>query len=73
MGASEQAAIPVATDNQVNAHLRRAAHQQLDRRFDEAIAEEIEGRRFYGRIILEIPFENGTAKEVLASKMARSR
>jgi hypothetical protein len=39
----------------------------------EAEGEQIDGRRFYGHIILDIPFQDGVAQEIKASKLATDR
>lgn len=39
-----------------NSRMRQLAHQRLERLFDEAVSA-----RFYGRVQIEISFENGRA------------
>jgi hypothetical protein len=56
-----------------NARRLAAAHKHLDKMFADAESEQIDGRSFYGRIILEIPFEAGTAQSILASRRAEDR
>jgi len=67
------AAAPVPSRSEANATRLKAAHQHLDRMFADAEDEQIDGRRFWGRIVLEIPFEGGSAQQILASKLAVDR
>ena len=65
---------PMATPRtSANARRIAAAHAHLDRMFEDAEAEQICGRRFWGSIVLEIPFQEGEAGDILASKSARDR
>lgn len=73
MGTSGQPeTIPVGR-SQANAKRLAAAHEHLNRMFADAEGEQIEGRRFYGAIILRIPFQNGSAQDICASKVAKDR
>jgi hypothetical protein len=58
---------------QVNARIRAAAHKWLDKYCADAETEQIDGRMFYGHVVLDIPYVNGTAQEVKASKSATDR
>lgn len=49
---------------QTNARRLEAAHKHLDRMFAQAVDEQIDGRRFYGRIRVTIPFQDGVAQDI---------
>jgi len=62
-----------ATRSQANQRRLDTAIKHLVKMFEDAEAEQIDERRFWGRIVLEIPFENGVAQHILASKLAQDR
>ena len=61
------------TQKSANDRKRAAAHKHLDRMFDDAQDEQIDGRRFWGSVRLEVQFQDGVAGDILASKEARDR
>lgn len=69
----EPAPPPPASRTQPNARRLAAAHAHLDRMFADAEGEQIEGRKFWGKIKLAIPFQDGSAQEIQASKEATDR
>jgi len=56
-----------------NDRKRLAAHKHLDKMFSEAEGEQIDGRKFWGWIRIDIAFQDGTAGDISASKEARDR
>lgn len=56
-----------------NAARLKAAHEHLDRMFADAEGEQIAGRKFWGKIKLVIPFQDGSAQDIQASKKATDR
>ena len=50
-----------------------AAIEHLKIMWRDAEGPQVGGRRFYGKIIMEVPFEDGQPQDILASKMARDR
>lgn len=73
VGTSGQAAEthkPDGTRSMVSARKLDAAHHHLDKMWADAEGEQIDGRRFYGKITLEVPFQNGEPQRILASKAA---
>jgi hypothetical protein len=41
--------------------------------WDDAENEQIDGRKFWGTIAITVPFEEGVAQDIQASKLARDR
>jgi len=64
---------PPVVRSQANQRRLDTAIKHLVKMFEDAEAEQIDERRFWGRIVLEIPFENGSAQHILASKYAQDR
>jgi len=64
---------PPVMRSQSNQRRLDTAIKHLVKMFEDAEAEQIDERRFWGRIVLEIPFENGSAQHILASKYAQDR
>lgn len=71
--ASSTPEVPVVQRSLANERILEAAHKHLDVLFDRACNEQIDGRAFYGHIILDIPFVGGAAQEIKSSQMATDR
>jgi len=65
--------LPPQARPQGNARKWNAAHKHLDRMWDDAENEQIDGRKFWGTIAITVPFEEGVAQDIQASKLARDR
>lgn len=64
---------PKPVQSTPNGQRRKTAHQWLDKLLDDAEAEQIEGRKFYGWVGIEVLFQEGEAKEVHTTKDSRDR
>lgn len=72
VGTSGEAEPPPAR-SMINARKLDALHKHVDKLFAEAESEQIDGRAFYGRIVVECTFQGGVAQFIKASYLADDR